>query len=174
MAVEHILKEADIQFTGVQLGQIDLQNTISESQKNGLGAQLSNIGFSLIDSRTSGIIEKLKLLIIDRARNKGDEKSSRLNLSAYLTMHVHHEYTYLSNLFSSIENRTIENYYIEQRIEYVKELLVYDEMSLSEIAMHLDYSSAAHLSGQFKKITGLTPSHYKKIGAIKRKGLDQV
>jgi AraC-like DNA-binding protein len=135
---------------------------------------LNKIGFTLIDSKVSAIIEKVKKLTISRARNQVDEKEARLKLSTFLTNHVHHEYTYLSNLFSSIENRTIENYFIEQRIEYVKELLVYGELTLSQIALELEYSSTAHLSGQFKKVTGLTPSHYKQIGVEKRKGLDQV
>ena len=95
-------------------------------------------------------------------------------LSIYLSQNVHHEYTYLSSFFSSIEGRTIENYFIEQRIEKVKELLVYKEMSLSEISFELEYSSVAHLSNQFKKITGLTPSHFKAVGSAKRKMLDQV
>src|ERR1044071_2782681 len=97
-----------------------------------------------------------------------------MKLSDYLSSKLHHEYTYVSSLFSSIEGRTIENYYIEQRIEQAKELLTYGEMTLSQIALELEYSSTAHLSSQFKKITGLTPSHFKQIGAQKRKAIDQV
>ena len=118
--------------------------------------------------------EKIKKLVIRRARNLATEEDAKLKLSNYLSSALHHDYSYLSNLFSSIEGRTIENYFIEQRIEYVKELLVYDEMTLSEIALQLEYSSTAHLSAQFKKVTGLTPSHYKKIGIEKRKALDHV
>lgn len=174
LAVENILTETGIAYTKVQLGEIHLPTAIEESQKEELTLRLNKIGFDLIDSRTSAIIEKVKHLLIRKARNQVDEDNSRLNLSAFLTNEIHHEYTYLSNLFSSVENRTIENYYIEQRIEYVKELLVYNELTLSEIALELEYSSTAHLSAQFKKVTGFTPSHYKQIGVVKRKGLDQV
>ena len=92
----------------------------------------------------------------------------------YLSAKLHHEYTYISSLFSSVEGKTIENFFIEQRIERAKELLVYGEMSLSEIAFTLGYSSVAHLSGQFKKVTGLTPSHFKSVGTVKRKTLDSI
>ena len=103
-----------------------------------------------------------------------NEKERKTKLSAYLSQHLHHEYTYLSSFFSSVEGRTIENYFIEQRIEKVKELLVYKEMNLSQIAFDMEYSSVAHLSSQFKKITGLTPSHFKQVGSIRRKLLDKV
>ena len=101
-------------------------------------------------------------------------QTNKTKLSIYLSQNLHHEYTYLSSFFSSVEGRTIENYFIEQRIEKVKELLVYKEMSLSEISFELEYSSVAHLSNQFKKITGLTPSHFKEVGSARRKMLDQV
>lgn len=174
MAVEGTLNDLDISFKKVQLGEIELTSPLSTSQKDTLTTRLNAIGINLIDSKATGIIEKVKALAINRARNKVTENDARLKLSTYLTSHIHHEYSYLSNLFSSIESRTIENYFIEQRIEYVKELLVYGELSLSEIALELEYSSTAHLSAQFKKVTGLTPSHYKQIGVEKRKGLDQV
>ena len=105
---------------------------------------------------------------------KADEKDSNIKLSHYLSSNVNHEYTYLSSLFSSVEGRTIENYFIEQRIEKAKELLVYNQLTLSQIAFDLDYSSVAHLSTQFKKITGLTPSFFKELGAAKRKSLDNI
>lgn len=95
-------------------------------------------------------------------------------MSTYLSSYLNHEYTYLSGLFSSIEGRTIENYFIEQRIEKAKELIVYGQLTLSEIAFQLEYSSVAHLSSQFKKITGLTPTYFKQLGSSKRKSLDRV
>jgi AraC-like DNA-binding protein len=112
--------------------------------------------------------------VIKKARNEVDEHESRTKLSNYLSTQLHHEYSYLSSFFSSIEGRTIENYFIEQRIEKAKELLIYGENNLSQIAFELEYSSVAHLSAQFKKVTGLTPSHFKTIGASKRKALDKV
>ncbi|MBI3235492.1 MAG: helix-turn-helix transcriptional regulator [Bacteroidetes bacterium] len=127
-----------------------------------------------INNKASGTIEKIKQLVIKKARNEVVEKEIKMKLSAYLLQHLHHEYTYLSSFFSSVEGRTIENYFIEQRIEKVKELLVYKEMTVSEIAFDMEYSSVAHLSSQFKKITGLTPSHFKQVGSQKRKLLDKI
>jgi len=103
-----------------------------------------------------------------------DEKEIKTKLSHYLSKNVIHEYTYLSSLFSSVEGRTIENYFIEQRIEKVKELLLYGELTLSQIAFDLDYSNVAHLSAQFKKVTGLTPTYFREIGKAKRKSIDRV
>lgn len=174
MAVEDILQRRGIPYTNIHLGELHTAQPLSEKQKDLLSKDLQQIGFGLIDNKTGGMIEKIKRLVIKRARNEVSEDDSRLKLSTYLSAQLHHEYTYLSNLFSSVESRTIENYFIEQRIEYVKELLVYGELTLSQIAMKLEYSSTAHLSGQFKKVTGLTPSHYKQIGQAKRKTLDEI
>jgi YesN/AraC family two-component response regulator len=174
LAVEGVLKNSAIPFQQVNVGEIHLKESISQSQVDLLGTELSKIGLELIDNRTSGTIEKIKQLVIRKARNEVPEKEIKMKLSAYLSHHLHHEYTYLSSFFSSIESRTIENYFIEQRIEKVKELLVYKELTLSEIAFEMEYSSVAHLSNQFKKITGLTPSHFKQVGSQKRKLLDKV
>ena len=174
LAVEDVLRNSAIPFHQVIIGEIHLLEDISQEEKSLLGAQLSKIGLELIDNRMSGMIEKIKQLVIKKARNEVDEMENNLKLSAYLSKRLHHEYTYLSSFFSSVEGRTIENYFIEQRIEKVKELLVYKEMTLSEISFEMGYSSVAHLSNQFKKITGLTPSHFKQIGSLKRKLLDQV
>jgi AraC family transcriptional regulator len=174
LAVENVLKKEAIPFEKVLIGEIYLKEKISSAQNDLLSTSLAAIGLELIDNRMSGMIEKLKQLIIKKARNEVDEKENKIKLSVYLSQHLHHEYTYLSSFFSSVEGRTIENYFIEQRIEKVKELLVYKEMNLSQIAFDMEYSSVAHLSNQFKKITGLTPSHFKKVGSIKRKLLDQI
>ena len=172
LAVEDVLIKSAIPFNKVITGEIHLPEKISQDQTDMLSARLVTIGLELIDNRMSGMIEKIKQLVIKKARNEVDENNKKL--SVYLSEHLHHEYTYLSSFFSSIEGRTIENYFIEQRIEKVKELLVYNEMSLSEISFELEYSSVAHLSNQFKKITGLTPTHFKKIGSAKRKMLDHI
>ena len=173
-AVEEILKDMAIPYTHVQLGEVETVSPLDDTRRAALAAKLNSMGFDIIDTKVGAIIEKIKQLIIARARNQVAGKDARLKLSTYLSDRLHHEYTYLSNLFSSVVSRTIENYFIEQRIEYVKELLVYGELNLSEIAAQLEYSSTAHLSAQFKKITGLTPSHYKQVGAQKRKGIDEV
>lgn len=173
-AVEAALKAEGIAYEKVQLGEISITTALSATQKEAFEHRLRGLGFELIDGRTGGVVEKIKQLVIQRTRNQSAEEDAKLKLSGYLSQQLRHEYSYLSNLFSSVEGRTIENYFIEQRIEYVKELLVYDEMTLSEIALELEYSSTAHLSAQFKKVTGLTPSHYKKVGAAKRKALDEL
>ncbi|MEO8772257.1 MAG: helix-turn-helix transcriptional regulator [Ferruginibacter sp.] len=174
LAVEDVLKSAAIPFQQVITGEIHMQEKLTERQHEILSAKLIAIGLELIDSRMSGTIEKIKQLVIKKARNEVNEKDRKIKLSAYLSQHLHHEYTYLSSFFSSVEGRTIENYFIEQRIEKVKELLVYNEMTLSQIAFDMEYSSVAHLSNQFKKTTGLTPSHFKEVGSSKRKLLDKV
>lgn len=174
MTVEGILRKADIPFQKVVFGEIHLSQPLFDKQKETLRAELEKVGFELIDSHTAAVIEKVKQLVIKQARNEGDKKETKLNLSKFLSEKLNYEYTHLSSMFSAIEGRTIEQYFIEQRIEKAKELLVYQQMTLSEIAYELNYSSVAHLSTQFKKITGLTPSYYKEVGAAKRKALDKV
>lgn len=174
LAVENALKKSDIPYRQVTVGEIHLLSPISRQQTDLLDAELSRIGLELIDNNVGRAIEKIKQLVIRKARNEVTGKEVKMKLSAYLSQHLHHEYTYLSSFFSSVEGRTIENYFIEQRIEKVKELLVYNEKTLTEIAFELEYSSVAHLSGQFKKVTGLTPSHFKQVGSDKRKLLDKL
>jgi AraC-like DNA-binding protein len=174
MTVEAILAAEGIGFHKVVFGEIHLIAPLTEAQKLTVKAKLNQVGFELIDTPTGGVVEKIKQLVIKRARNEAEGEDSKTKLSIYLSDKLHHEYTYLSSLFSAIEGRTIENYFIEQRIEKAKELLVYDQLTLSQIAYQLEYSSVAHLSTQFKKITGLTPTYFKTIGTNKRKALDEV
>ena len=174
LAVEDVLKKEAILFQKVIAGEIHLAEKLSEGKNELLKTRLTAIGLELIDNRMSGLIEKIKQLVIKKARNEVDEKESKIKLSNYLSGQVNHEYTYLSSLFSSVEGRTIENYFIEQRIEKAKELLIYGQFTLSQIAFDLEYSSVSHLSTQFKKITGLTPSYFKELGASKRKSLDKI
>ena len=147
---------------------------LEEKKKKELGSRLQEIGLELIDNRMNQLIEKVKKLVLPSARNEVSPGEKKQKLSYYLTEKLHLDYFYLSSLFSANEGRTIENYFIEQRIEKVKELLLYDELTLSEIAFGLEYSSVAHLSAQFKKTTGLTPSQFKKAREHKLKALDQV
>lgn len=174
MAVERILEEEQIRYHKVTFGEIHLAEELAEGQKIKLKERLAAIGFELIDNQISGLIEKIKLLARKKARNEILFEDHKYKLSQYIVEKTHHEYTYLSSLFSSIEGRTIENYFIEQRIEKAKELLIYDQHTLSQIAYELDYSSVAHLSAQFKKVTGLTPTYFKELGTKKRKALDAV
>jgi AraC family transcriptional regulator len=174
MTVEQILEKAAIPFQKVTLGEIHLQKEITSEQRQVLQTALEQVGFELIDTHISGVIEKIKQHVIKKARNETNKEENKLNLSAYLSSKLNYEYSHLSRMFSDVEGRTIENFFIEQRIEKAKELLVYGQMTLSEIAYALDYSSTAHLSSQFKKVTGLTPSHFKNVGAAKRKSIDKV
>jgi len=174
LTVEDILEKAGIPFQKVLFGEIHLAQELSKEQRQTLQEKLKKVGFELIDNHTSGLIEKIKLLVMQKARKEVSEKEARQNLSVYLSEKLNYEYTHLSSLFSTVEGRTIENYFIEQRIEKAKELLIYGQMTLSEIAYELDYSSTAHLSAQFKKTTGLTPSYFKEVGIAKRKALDKV
>jgi AraC-like DNA-binding protein len=161
LAVENILLSSKVAFEKVRLGEVILVQKLSGEQKDLVAQRLSQIGFELTDNLKAILTEKIKQLIIERARNGNDNKSNQSKLSYHISKTLHHEYTYLSSLFSAVEGRTIENYFMEQRIEKVKELLMYDELSLSQIAHMFDYSSTAYLSNQFKKVTGFNPSNFK-------------
>lgn len=174
LAVESVLEKTSTKFEKVSVGEIHLAEPISQEQHNLLSSEFSAIGLELIDNKMNGIIEKIKQYVIKKARNEVNEDERKIKLSAYLSQNLHYEYTYLSSLFSSVEGHTIENYFIQQRVEKVKELLVYNEMTLSTISFEMEYSSVAHLSSQFKQVTGLTPSHFKKVGSAKRKLLDHI
>lgn len=174
LTVEQILEEIAIPYNKVLFGEIHLKNELSGEQRRQLQQRLESVGFEVIDNHTGGLIEKIKQYVIKKARNEVEKKENSMNLSTYLSDQLNYEYTHLSSVFSEIEGRTIENFFIEQRIEKAKELLIYGQMTLSEIAFEMDYSSVAYLSNQFKKITGLTPSHFKKVGIAKRKALDKI
>jgi len=157
----------------IELGKVVVEGTVEEQERHRISRKLEEEGFQLIHDRKGRIINQIKSLIIEFIHH-GLEKPRHMNLSDFLASEVGHDYSYLSSLFSSVEGTTIEKYMIRQKIEKVKELLAYDELSLSEIAVRLDYSSVQHLSSQFRKTTGLTPSHFRKIGNQKRKPLDQL
>jgi len=165
----------DLGYTvkAIELGEVRIKEDLTEQELEKIREVLSDNGFELIDDRKSQIINRIKTLIIEYI-HYDREKPEHVNLSDFLAKELGHDYSYLSNLFSSVEGITIEKYLIQQKIEKVKELLVYDELSLNEISYQLGYSSVQHLSNQFKKITGLTPSHFKKIKNNKRKPLDKV
>jgi len=166
MVVKAEFEKLGLQTISVELGEVDIQNTITKDQKNDLLIRLHALGFDLIDDKKSKIIEKIKTLIIDLVHHKNNELKT--NLSDYLAQNLNQDYNSLSNLFSEVENTTIEKYFISQKIEKVKELIIYNELSLSEIADILNYSNVAHLSNQFKKVTGFTPTYFKQLKNKKR------
>ncbi|MFT3932754.1 MAG: AraC family transcriptional regulator [Chitinophagaceae bacterium] len=171
-AVRNLLDEQEINYAAVKLGEVVLAKSLSEKQANQLKTKLALAGFELLDDAKSKLIEKIKTIIIESVHyNEADKK---YNLSSLLATKLHKDYSYLSHLFSDVEGITIEKYAILQKIEKIKELLAYDELSLSEIAFQLGYSSTAHLSAQFKKVTGLTPSHFKHSHQHPRMPLDKV
>ncbi|MEO5979488.1 MAG: AraC family transcriptional regulator [Chryseolinea sp.] len=171
MVVNQLLERLGLHAVSVKLGEVVLDRQLTDDGLENLRASLSGFGFDLIDDKKSKTIEQIKNLIIGIVHHQTRIKT---NLSDYLAKEIGRDYSYISNLFSEVEGTTIEQYYIHQKIEKVKELLVYGELSLSQIGDELGYSSVAHLSNQFKKITGLTPSHFKKIRENKRVPIDKV
>lgn len=175
-SVAEVLTSLGLHAKRIELGEIELQeDQLSEEQLAKLDNVLEERGFERIDDRKARLIEAIKNKVIKMIHHS-DRVDRKYNWSTQLAEELHYDYNYLSNLFSSVEGITLEQYIIRQKIEKVKELLFYDELSLSEIADKLAYSSVAHLSGQFKKITGLTPSELKKSRQISanRKPLDGV
>lgn len=157
----------------VGLGEAEIATTGPEADLEQIRTVMRENGFELLDDRKTKLIEQVKVAIIELV-HQDEEADLHVNTSDYIAEKVGMDYNYLSSLFSSFEGITIEKYLILQRIERVKELLVYNELSLKEIAFKLGYSSVAHLSNQFKKITGLTPSHFKQVKTEKRKTIDKV
>jgi YesN/AraC family two-component response regulator len=173
-AVQQVFENAGLHPTKVSLGEVSLQEeNLSTDQLKNLDTKLLNLGFERIDDRKARLIEGIKNKIIQLIHHTNGVNRKH-NWSVILAEEMHYEYNYLSNLFSSVEGITLEQYIIKQKIEKAKELLFYDELNLSEIANKLGYSSVAHLSAQFKKITGLTPTDLKKSLIKSRKPLDEV
>ena len=172
MVVGQIFNDAGIANAKVQLGKVTVESDISENQLEQITRSLNSAGFEIINNRTVHLVEQIKTFAINYIyNNTGDRK---LNFSTFLTSELNLDYKYLSTLFSSVENISIEHYMINLKVERVKELLVYDEKTLSEIAHEMGYSSVAHLSGQFKKVAGFTPSYFKNLGEQKRKSISEV
>lgn len=171
--VNEELSKLGLQITNIELGKVELQELPDSVKTETIQEVLNANGFELIDDKKSRLIGQIKTLIIQFVHHN-KERQENINFSDLLIKEIGYDYSYLSNLFSSVEGTTIEKYIIHQKIEKVKELLVYDELSLNEIASQMNYSSVQHLSSQFKKITGLSPSHFKKVKENKRKPLDQV
>lgn len=173
MAVENELKKLNLKPVSVVLGEAVVEGDVDHETLSTLDKNLNAIGFELIDDKKSQLIEKIKTEIINMI-HYDHEAEGHINFSDYLAKTLGHEYSYLSNLFSSVVGTTIEKYVILQRIERVKELLIYDELTLSEIAWKTGYSSVQHLSNQFKKVIGMNPTSYKKMQEGNRKALDEI
>lgn len=159
IVVKSELEKLGLHIITVNLGNVEILEESIENQKEKLEKSFQLLGFELIDSKTSRTVERIKNLIIDLVHNQNTVL--KINLSQYLSQDLLQDYNTISNLFSDVEGTTIEHYYISQKIEKVKELLIYDELSLSQIADKMQYSDVAHLSNQFKKVTGFTPTAFK-------------
>ncbi|MBE7170417.1 MAG: helix-turn-helix transcriptional regulator [Williamsia sp.] len=172
MVVRQEFEKAGINPVAVTMGEVELSKPLTDEELNDMDERLANLGFEILNDKNRKLIEKIKTLLIKRVQS--GEVEEHFSLSEFLSNHLHKEYTQISRLFSEVEGITLEQFFILQKIEKVKEWLVYDELTLSEISYKLGYSSVAHLSAQFKKITGLTPSYFKKFGNTHRKSLDQL
>ena len=171
--VTGIFRQVGVELKSVRLGAVEIADELNTEQLNSIREKLVVEGFELLDDLKVKLIEQIKNEIINLV-HYGELDEMKINLSTHLANKLHKDYNYLSNLFPSVESITIEQYFILQKIEKVKELLVYDEFSLSQIAFKLGYSSVAHLSNQFKKITGFTPSEFKKQKGLHRNHLDKL
>jgi AraC-like DNA-binding protein len=172
MVVKSELEKVGLHPTSVELGEVEVNDEPDKNTVQQLNDNLKLLGFEIIDDRKSRIIEQIKNAVVSLIHYS--EESPNLNLSEYLAQQLNYDYGYLSNLFSEVEGSTIEKYFIAQKIEKVKELMMYDELTLSQIANQLGYSSVAYLSSQFKKQTGLTPTFYRALKENKRRNIEDL
>ena len=172
MAVKEELKKLGLHFIVVELGEVEIMEKISPEQRVLLQTGLLNSGLELMDDRRSVLIERIKNVIIEMVHHSDEE--IRVNFSHYLSEKLNHDYTYLANLFSEVQGTTIEQFIIAHKIERIKELIIYGELNITEIAWKMNYSSVAHLSNQFKKMTGLTPTHFKKLKDKRRSPIEDI
>lgn len=172
MVAKEELKKLGLHYVMVDLGEVEIMENLSEDMRSKLKSGLVKSGLELMDDKRSMLIEKIKNIVVEVIHYR--EEPLSINFSEYLSKKLNHDYTYLSNLFSEVQGTTIEHFLIAHKIERVKELLIYNELNLTEIAYKLNYSSVAHLSNQFKKVTGLTPSHFKKLKENRRNSLENI
>ena len=172
LLVEEELRKSGINYTSIDLGVVDLQKDITPEQRKQLKTNLLNSGLELLDDKKSILIERIKNVVIEMIHYSGE--LPKVNYSDYISEKLGYDYTYLSNVFSEEKGITIQQYIINNKIERVKELLLYDELNLTEISYRLHYSSVAHLSNQFKKITGISPSYFKKLKLNRKSNLENL
>jgi len=172
MVVKSELEKMGIPYISVKIGEAEIKKDLTPEQSDRLNIALKKSGLELLDDKRSILVEKIKNVIIELVHYTEDQ--IRVNLSEYLSEKLNYDYTYLANLFSEVKGTTIEQFFILHRIERAKELLVYDELTLTEIAEKLHFSSTSHLSNQFKKVTGLTPSHFRQLKNKRRGTLENV
>ncbi len=174
MAVKEELKKLGLHYIVVELGEVDVMETINTSQREALKIGLLASGLELMDDKRAVLIEKIKTIIIEMVHYSEDQEQLQTNFSDFLSKKLEHNYTYLANLFSEVQGTTIEQFTISHKIERIKELIIYGELNITEIAWKMNYSSVAHLSNQFKKMTGLSPSHFKQLKDKRRSPLEEI
>lgn len=172
MLVKEELKKLGLHFIIVDLGVVEIMESLTAEQREQLGIVLLRSGLELMDDKKAVLIEKIKNVIIEMIHY--DDELPKINFSEYLSQKLDYDYTYMANLFSEVQGITIEKFIIAHKIERVKELIIYEELNLTEIAWKLHYSSVAHLSNQFKKFTGLTPSHFKNLRSKIRLPIEEI
>lgn len=172
MMVKAALKKLDLHFIVVELGEVEIMEQISMEQRRLLKEDLNSCGLELMDDKKAILISKIKGVIVEMIHY--EDELPKTNFSDYLAQKLNHDYTYMANLFSEVQGTTIEQYIIFHKVERIKELIIYDELNITEIAWKMNYSSVAHLSNQFKKVTGLAPSHFKKLKDKRRSPIEEV
>jgi AraC-like DNA-binding protein len=172
MAVKEELKNLGLHFIVVDLGEVEIMENISMDLRMRLKSNLLNSGLELMDDKRAMLIEKIKNVIIEMVHHS--EEIIKVNFSDYLSEKLNHDYTYLSNLFSEVQGSTIERFIISHKTERIKELIIYGEHNITEIAWKMGYSSVAHLSSQFKKVTGFSPSHFKQLKDKRRSPIEDI
>lgn len=172
MAVKEELKKLGLHFIVVDLGEVEIMENLTEVQRELVKLALHNSGLELMDDKRSILIEKIKNAIVEMVHHT--DEMIKVNFSDYLSKKLNHDYTYLANLFSEVQGTTIEQFIISHKIERIKELIIYDELNITEIAWKMNYSSVAHLSNQFKKMTGLSPSHFKLLKGKRRSPIEDI
>lgn len=172
MAVKDELKKLGLHFIVVDLGEVEIMENITFEKREMLKKGLLDSGLELMDDKKAILIERIKNIIIQMIHHS--EEVVKVNFSDFLTEKLHHNYTYLANLFSEVQGTTIEHFIISHKIERIKELIIYGELNITEIAWKMNYSSVAHLSSQFKKVTGLSPSHFKQLKDKRRNSIEDI
>jgi len=161
IAVKEVFRNLGLVYSNVELGEVEIAEILTDEKLKDFKISLLNIGFELIEDRRAILIERIKNIVIDMVHHS--DSQIKINFSDYLSERLKYDYTYMANVFSEEQGVSIEQFIISHKVERIKEYIIYDELNMTEIAFKMNYSSVAHLSGQFKKVTGLTPSYFKKL-----------
>jgi AraC-like DNA-binding protein len=172
ITVKEILRKMDLHFIIVELGEVEIMENLSDEQRLELIASLFKVGLEMIDNKKAILIERIKNVVIELVHYA--DALIKINFSDYLSEKLHYDYTYMANVFSEVQGTTIEQFIISHKVERIKELIIYGDLNITEIAKRMNYSSVAHLSSQFKKITGLSPTHFKKMKNNRRIPIEDI